>query len=843
MIKKLLSPTTTNFLAGLLLVIAILHPLFSHAQAEDKSLPLKEVLQLLQARYGASFNYADEKLVGIYVKVPSITADFSQALAYVQAQTPLIFKITSENIVVVIADKKYWYDGKIQDLDTGSPIAFADIKAKFTGAISDSLGRFRIELYGSDSLLAVSHVGYGNRQYKIKLANGEVLELRLKSNPKILQEVIIDDLIVRGIAKKPSGSFYIDFQDFSILPGLIKSDVLQAIQALPGIISANETVSNINIRGGSNDQNLLLWDGIKMYQSGHFFGLISMFNPDMTQRVNVVRNGTNAALTDGVSGTVSMQTKEEINREFQGKVGVDFLNAAVFTDIPLGKKSSIQIAGRKSHSELFKTPTYNEYFDRITQNTELANNQMNVFNSDINFDFYDIALRALVNLNARNRLRINFIFSKNNLIYNESAMISGDTQSRESSLGQRSIAEGIYFERAWNKQWTSVVHIYETDYKLKAINANVLENQRFLQENIISETGARTETTRHGSNYNWTNGYHFVETKITNIDDVDIPIFRTLEGKVIRTHGLYSQLNFTANYGRLTINPGLRLNYIEKFDRWRLEPRLNITYATLHHLTFELQAESKHQNSSQIINFQNDFLGIEKRRWQLSNEEDIPIITSQQLSAGIVYENHGLLVSTEAYYKQVNGITSQSQGFQTKYEFVKSAGNYEVSGIDVLIRKKLQKFFLWAGYSYMDNKYTFETLQEQTFPSNFDIRHALTAGSNYETGPLKISMGINWRTGSPLSIPLAGDEISDDKVNFGPANNERLPDYVRLDFSIAYEALLSKNRKLNFSASLWNLLNTNNTIGKFYRSDENELISIEEQSLGITPNVLIQYFF
>ena len=83
-------------------------------------------------------------------------------------------------------------------------------------------------------------------------------------------------------------------------------DILQKIQAIPGISSINESISNINIRGGSNDQNLLLWDGIKMYHSGHFFGLISAFNPYLTDKVTLTKNGTSSQYNDGVSGTITI---------------------------------------------------------------------------------------------------------------------------------------------------------------------------------------------------------------------------------------------------------------------------------------------------------------------------------------------------------------------------------------------------------------------------------------------------------------------------------------------------------------------------------------------------------
>jgi len=89
-------------------------------------------------------------------------------------------------------------------------------------------------------------------------------ENEIENAIEILPEVVISNYLTSGIVKDNTGSIIIKPNAFGILPGLIEPDVLQTIQALPGILSVDETVSNINVRAGTNDQNLLLWDAIKM---------------------------------------------------------------------------------------------------------------------------------------------------------------------------------------------------------------------------------------------------------------------------------------------------------------------------------------------------------------------------------------------------------------------------------------------------------------------------------------------------------------------------------------------------------------------------------------------------
>ncbi|MFP4844723.1 TonB-dependent receptor plug domain-containing protein [Winogradskyella sp. PE311] len=663
-------------------------------------------------------------------------------------------------------------------------------------------------------------------------------------NLQQLSEVMVSGYIVKGINKLNNGSFEIDISDFDILPGLIDTDVLQAIQAFPGIQSINETVSNINIRGGTHDQNLILWDDIKMYQSGHFFGLISMFNPQITQRVSLTKNGSFVELTDGVSGTISMETDKDLSKKFKGNIGVNFIDANGFVDIPINDKSSLQVAARKSISDFTETPTYNNFFDRISQDTEVENNTMSIINSDKTFDFYDASLRWIYKINPKEELRVNFINVANALVFNENTTVDSVEDSKESSLTQNSIAGAIEYSKVWDSKWQTTFEAYETDYKLKSINANVIDAQRFLQENKVSETSIKVKTNyKINEGLKLLSGYHFVETEITNLDDVDIPRFRLLVSEVIRTHGLFSQLSYKSKDRNTNLSTGLRYNYIDKFEKYLLEPRLSFSHKFFNHFSVTVLGEFKHQNTSQVINFQNDFLGIEKRRWQLSNNSDIPIIQSRQTSLALSFSKKGWLISAEGYYKKVKGITTQSQGFQNQYEFERTSGFYEVRGIDFILRKQLNNFNSWLSYSFMNSDYNFDDLPERTFPSNFNIRHAITLGTNYIAEKFKLSAGLNWNSGRPTTQPVVGNEITDAIINFGATNSSELQDYLRVDISALYDFKLTRKTKANIGLSVWNLLDRTNIINSFYRINNGEVAEVQQRSLGITPNLVFRVNF
>jgi len=321
--------------------------------------------------------------------------------------------------------------------------------------------------------LLINHLSYKPVTYPISVQNitEDCITIQLQANAELLNEVIVSNYLVRGINKLEDATLQIDFKDFSLLPGLIEADVLKSAQSLPGIQSIDETVSNINIRGGANDQNLVIWDEIKMYQSGHFFGLISIFNPQITKKASVVKNATSSAYTDGVSGTIKMQTDSEITTKTTGNIGLNLISADAFLDLALGKKSSLQLAARRSLNDFVNTPTYASYFDRISQDTEIENSTLT---TDRQFRFYDVSLRWLYHISPKDKLRVNFINIENDLSFEENAVVSNQTLTQNSNLSQNSIAGGLNYLHEWKQGHSTALQIHETNYFIHSENVDIL---------------------------------------------------------------------------------------------------------------------------------------------------------------------------------------------------------------------------------------------------------------------------------------------------------------------------------------------------------------------------------
>jgi hypothetical protein len=257
----------------------------------------------------------------------------------------------------------------------------------------------------------------------------------------------------------------------------------------------------------------------------------------------------------------------------------------------------------------------------------------------------------------------------------------------------------------------------------------------------------------------------------------------------------------------------------------------------------EALAEKKSQYTTQLIDFQTDFLGIEKRRWVLSNDESVPLLKSQQFSLGLQYNRNNFLVSLESYLKKVTGIISPSQGFQNQYQFIYSIGEYYAQGMELLLNKRFNRSTTWLTYTLAKNDYYFEEFIPSVFPNNLDIRHAVSVGGTINLQNFEVSAGFNYRTGKPYTKPAQEDLNEANEILWEEANSSRLKDYARLDLSAKYTFTV-KNVEAELGVSFWNILNRQNIYNIFYQVNEkNEIEKITQNTLGFTPNVGLRMFF
>jgi len=829
---------------------------------ENNTIPLKSYLTKLETKYDVKFSFVDEDLSGVAITTPNFN-NLNSILAAIENQTKLKIEKLSDRYYTIAKSTLVSICANVFDnyAENTIPGATVEVLGSEIVKITNTDGSFTLEDIPRTASLKIRYLGYITKYIAIEeIANQpDCPSILLAQNVEILDEVVVYEFLTTGLIKQTDASVTLNTAELGMLPGLIEPDILQSMQALPGVKSIDETVSDINVRGGTNDQNLILWNGIKMYQSGHFFGLISAFNPYLTDKVTLYKNGTPTQYGDGVSSVISLETKNDIEDSIIGGAGLNLISGDVFGQLPINDKLAFQFSARRSTTDFLNTPVYGSFRDRAFQDTEVRNQQNEEIDEGLTktekFFFYDFTGKLLYDINENHKLRFSFIGIDNDLDFSETNNETNETS--RSFLDQTNLSAGLQLESKWRDNFTSNFNIYFSKYNLDAQSFFPNQTQRLEQKNIVEERAVKINTNYQiAENILWNNGYQYIETGITNRVFNVQPAFNSNEKGVIRIHAPYTEINYSSFKNKLIASAGIRGNYIvnlskfgASFNEFLLEPRLNVNFRVAKNLRAQLLGEFKSQSTNQVIDLEQNFLGIEKRRWTLSDNDELPITKSKQGSIGLNYEKNAFYLSLEGFYKKVDGISVRTQGFQNENQFNgNEIGSYDIRGLEFLINKKGDNYSTWLSYTLNKNDYTFDSIPPNTFPNNLDVRHTITFASTYSIKKLKLGLGINYRTGKPFTELQTTNSLDTNffpaRINYQEPNSSRLPEYFRADASASYSFDLGRRLKANTSISLLNLTNRKNTLNQYYRvSENNEVETVVNSSLGITPNFSFRISF
>ena len=831
----------------MLCLVILCNPAISQPQTISKSdTLLTDVLGTLENTFKVVFTYRDNDVTGVKATISDSVKDLDSILRLIEEQTDLRFTILNKRYISIqkAEQQKVELCRILMDSETLQVIPYATVSYHDIMIESDELGKFNIPYNHNNELCKISHINYQTTEIKITDSTTAICDtIYLQPKFSLLNEVLIPDYILAGLDKLDGGILKFTTEDLPVLPGLSEPDVFFSMQSLPGINSSRESVSDINIRGGRNDQNLILWNGIRMYQTGHFFGLISLFNPYFINNVTLTKNGTDPKYDNSVSGVIDLKSPDNIETEFNGQAGINLLGTDLNLHMPVTSNTSVHLSGRRSLSNLLITPTYKRYFNRAFRNTEILDN--NLVSSDEDFKFSDLALIVNKRFDKKRKLQLSFLNATNQLKHLEKDVVQGKLQERESSLTQKNIVGGASFENQFSMNSGYSSGLTLSSYFQEAINQDISNEQTLLQINDVLDLGFYFRyRTKIAEDINLSIGYEFNEKVVENTEKLNKPEFNQKIKEVLSSNILHSQLQYFSPSSKISAKAGVRMTYYNIFNQLYIEPRFTVNYQLSNNVGIELLAEKKHQAISQVIDLQTDFLGVIKSRWVLANDIDLPFSESGQLSLGVQFDNDKLLVGTDLFYRQVNGIITSGEGFRNQFEFVRAVGKQQVFGLEFLLNKSFKRLNTWLSYAVLHNTNNFSTLVDEDFPSNQNIVHQLTLGAGYKSDRLELSSGINMNTGGPFTEPLVFVPVTNNAINFQSPNSSRLETYLRLDFSARYQLNISSKFKSIIGVSLWNLTASRNEIERYFRLDSNlELKEISGFALKFTPNLMIRMEF
>ena len=809
--------------------------------AQQDVIPLKTILDSLETRHNIIFSYADEQVNNKSAVFPNQSFDLDESLSLLESNTGLSFEKLNDRYIVVRGNSINTICGYLHDKVSGEPIEFAIIMNTNSGEseISGIDGYFNLSLKSSQVSILITHISYSDTL----LANFDAAhchDIFLTPTISELEEVYVSNYLVKGLDKKTFGEYRINTKELQVLPGLSEPDVLHMMQVLPGIQSPLESVSDLNIRGGTNDQNLILWDGIRMFQSGHFFGLITAFNPYFTEEVNLVKNGSSAIYGEAISGILDIRSTEEVTSNFSGGGGVNWLSGDLHMDIPISPDASLSVGGRRSVADLIRTPTYRNYYTRVFSNSDVS---LKASEQNEDFQFYDVSGKLNWEFDEKNKLSFSLIRIVNDITFGEEGIVNGEEVIKESRLTQQSLGLGMNYSRNWSQRLTSNLKAYFSSYRLHSLNNDITNNQRLIQENDVLDIGVQFDLeSKINEQVRLASGVQIEETGIVNLEDINNPDFRRRVKNVLIRYVGYSELSVFANESKTNLRMGIRTAYFDQLEQLITEPRLSFRHEITPFISFELKGEYKNQTTSQIIDLQTDFLGVEKRRWVLANNSDIPVMKGRQASLGFHYLKNKLLINCEGYYKIGMGIITSGQAFQNQFELVRSKGNYRTYGSEFLLSKQFDKFSFWGSYSLAWNWFDFPMLDPGSFPNNLDVRNNISIGNRLMINQFEISSGVAWHSGVPYTSYDPVMPISDGDIQYLTPNGKRLSTYLRMDLSAKYCFKLGDRATGQVGLSLWNLSDYSNIIRLYYQVDAEGGITRSEQSgLKFTPNGMIRF--
>lgn len=802
-----------------------------------------------------------------------------------RSKTPGSDKAKTEEIKTYSgAPKKFniLISGKIIDTDTGEAVPYASVVVAGTtrGTQTNQDGYYTLQNVPTDtSTIFVSSIGYkiGYIFLTPDLPKSKI-DVQLEPTSIEIKEISVtaQKNIVMSTNDKIS-TIQINPRKLAELPNIGEKDILRSFQLMPGVSGANEGTSGLFVRGGTPDQNLILYDGFTVYHVDHLYGFFSAFNSNAVKDVQLYKGGFESKYAGRLSSVTDITGKDGNSKGFNIGGDLSLLSANVYAELPIGDKFTSLFAFRKS----YKGPIYNKIFDQFnTANTAVAVPQPgfggkgmnNNFAAKVSSYFYDLNTKLTYRPTDKDIVSFSLFNGTDNL--DNSVKVEGPSSgggigrsfgSDNSDLTEYgNLGASLKWSRRWNeKLYGNSLISYSNYYSNRDRSSNRTTTDAdgvatvvkigTLENNDLKDFSFRSDYTwdvssknqigfgLKATNYNIDYGYSQNDTStILNIQN---------KGNLM---GGYLQSKFKFLDNKLTITPGVHTTYYDVTKKIYAEPRLSASYSLNDKIKLVGAWGHFYQFANRIT--REDILAGSSDFWILSDDQKVPVSKAIHYITGINYETPDYLFSVEAYYKQLTGLSEYSLRFEPARR--EQAINYEqnfytgkgfASGIEFLAQKKVGNLTGWVSYTLAQARNQFDVYGSDYFSASQDVTNEFKIIGIYKWRKWSLAATWIYATGRPYTAPEGGYNITlldgSEKtfISAGAKNSRRLDDYHRLDFSVNYllKSVDQKTERGNLSFSLFNVYDRKNTWYKEYQIIDSEIISIDKQFLGITPNLTL----
>ncbi|RRQ48262.1 TonB-dependent receptor [Maribacter algicola] len=779
-------------------------------------------------------------------------------------------------IICVSAQEKFTLSGVITEDSSnetliGVTIAFPSLGS---GVTTNEYGFYSITLPKGKYQVVISYLGFSDIVEDISLEKDLKMDFQLSEEAEQLQEVVVTENSEKLDIRKPQMSVNtLTVGTIKKIPVILgEADVIKSILLLPGVTNAGEGASGFNVRGGSVDQNLILLDEAIIFNSSHLFGFFSVFNPDAIKDIKLYKGGIPARYGGRVSSVLDIFQKEGNSKEFKMNGGIGAVASRLLLEGPIIKdKAAFLIGGRASYAHLF-LPLFDldntaYFYDLNTKLNYRINENNNILLSGyFGRDVFGIS-DSFVNTygNAVGNFRWNHLFSDK--LFSNLSLIYSDYY-----YGLKLDFVGF--------NWNSGIRNFNVKYDLKHYLNDKLQVNYGLNNIYYQFNPGKIEPSNENSGIleeqliqkyaNEFAAYVDLEHRLTD----NLSLGYGLRFSYFNRLG-QDEINVYANNNPVNFDPLLsiyqeadpisvatpgRNESLAKFTNW--EPRVSMSYT----LTEDSSIKTSYTRLAQYLHLlSNTASPTPLDVWTPSGPFVKPQLLDQYaLGYFKSFKNDDYSLETEVFYKDVQNRIDYIDGANlianNSIEQVILNGEARAYGLELLFRKNEGKFQGWLSYTLSKSEQrtpgrsisgtnTVETgiNNGKWYNTPFDKTHDISLFASYDLND-KWSFNTNfvYQTGQPTNYPVGQFEFQGLTVPYyGQRNEQRLPDYNRLDISASLTPRKNKNRKIKgeWVFSIYNVYNRRNAASiNFRRNDDtgaNE--AVRTSIFGIVPAVTYNF--
>ncbi|MDB4106974.1 TonB-dependent receptor [Bacteroidia bacterium] len=746
----------------------------------------------------------------------------------------LILLLVSSSVIA----QSFTISGRIKDAANGETLLGATVLVTDGGGgVTNEYGFYSVTLPRGTYQVTYKYLGYTDEVKTIVLDDNKTINIELGTTANVIGTAVISaKALEKKVENKKISVVKMETAKIKEIPVIFgEVDILKTITLLPGIQSAGEGNSGFNVRGGSQDQNLILLDEATVYNASHLLGFFSVFNGDAVKDLEVYKGGIPAKYGGRLSSIVDIKMRDGNSKRFAAIGGIGTISSRLTLEGPIVKdKSSFMVAGRRSYADVFLPFAP----DETIQNSKLY--------------FYDLNLKANYDLSEKDRLYVSGYFGRDVLGLSELFGINWGNAT--ATLRWNHIVNEKMFVN------TSLVY---SDFNY-GVDINFAENASFGLDQAINDIYIKSDWTNFISqksklNFGGQVIYHrFNPGLFAPNNEESAAIFQEVQiekRKAIET-GWYVGHEFKHS-NRLNMYYGLRVssfsnmggteyNYTknpetnepiaelttsdsfasgELYNTYAgLEPRASISY----NLTTTMALKGSYNRTFQYIQqATNTASAFPTDQW-FSVNKNIKPQKADQVAVGL-FKNFdiGLETSAEVYYKwmdnQIDYRNNANLAFNDRLDGELLSGKGWAYGAEFYVAKTEGMSSGFVSYTWAKTMREIEGISGgNPYVANFDRRHNLSVVFTQKFSKrLLATASFVFSSGAPLTTPVSKYYFNDQwNSNYDEVrNNYRIPAYHRADIGVTLKSKEKPNKKFksNWNFSVYNVYNRENPYALYFR--------------------------